>query len=151
MDSAAQQPANATIRASAVQRQHDVGIFVAAATATLEGVLVEETAPRALDGGFGDGIAVFSVMLLPVPGTVVVSASRIAGNARAGISSFGGHLELGTTRLDCNLIDLDGEDNEGSAASFMDLGKNGCGCGDASTGCQVLTSGLTPPDGLTGP
>ncbi|HZO17281.1 MAG TPA: integrase core domain-containing protein [Polyangiaceae bacterium] len=42
----------AHIKSSLVQRNHDLGVFVAASDATLEGLIVRGTLPRASDGGF---------------------------------------------------------------------------------------------------
>lgn len=71
------------------------------------------------------------------------------GSARAGISSFGAAVEIGSTTLECNSIHLDGEQYRGNDFSFDDLGGNACGCAGAPVVCQVLSSGLAPPEPIS--
>jgi len=136
-------PATATISASLVERNHDVGIIVAGAAATIEGTVVRDTMPRVSDALFGDGIAVFSVL---APASGVVSGSVSEANARAGLSSFGADVSVGGLRLMCNAIDLAGEPHAETPFSFNDLGDNLCGCEQDSSPCKAISAGLAPPE-----
>ena len=71
--------------------------------------------------------------------------SLVESNDRAGLSSFGALLRVGSTRVECNTIDLDGEPLEGRDYQFDDLDLNTCGCDSSERICKVLTSNLEPP------
>jgi hypothetical protein len=146
-------PATALVTGSLVEQNHELGVVVASAEATLDGVLIRGTLPRALDGGFGDGlgVAIHIVQGMPRPATALVSHCRLRDNARAGIGTFGSHVALGQSSLSCNAFDLDGEVNGGIAFSFEDLGENACGCPEPSGACVVQSSGLAPPEPIVDP
>jgi hypothetical protein len=136
---AADQPVhlyNVLVRGSA-----EFGVAIIDAAATLDLVHVEDSV--APSGGiFGDGIVAES-------GEVIVIASRVARSGRAGMSCFGTKLSVGDTRLECNSIQLNGQEAaDGSPFAFDDLGNNTCGCGDTSELCKVLSSALAPPSAL---
>ena len=69
------------------------------------------------------------------------------------VESFGGRyltrgaqVEVASTRLECNLIDMDGEPNAlETPFSLNDVGGNACGCGSDVLPCKVLSAGLAPP------
>ncbi|MBW2458756.1 MAG: DUF1565 domain-containing protein [Deltaproteobacteria bacterium] len=128
-----------------VQGNHDHGVVVLSSTVELQDSVVRDTRKQVEQDIMGDGIASVSDA---GPTAVTVNRSIIAGNARAGISSFGAALALGSTRLDCNAIDLDGELFMGQDAAFTDLGDNRCGCGEDSRACQIVSTNLAPPGGL---
>lgn len=134
--------AAATIRSTTVEDCHETGIIVIGADVELADVRVAGTAPDD-HGGFGDGIAVASHFGWPARATVL--GCHVADSARAGIASFGAQILLGGTQVDCNSIDLDGEENGGAPFVFEDLGGNVCGCSGESRFCQVLSSNLEPP------
>lgn len=129
------------IRGVVVQRNHDVGVLVWGSKASLEQCIIESTLADS-QGRFGDGVEVALV-----GAEVSVTASRIALNARAGLSNFGGHATIEGVTFGCNAIDLNGEVDFGTSevdASFEDAGGNTCGCDQAQTTCAVQSSGLEP-------
>jgi hypothetical protein len=135
----------ATIRACLIASNHESGVDVEASDAILERLLVRDTLPRASDGTFGDGIVVYAV----AGSTATITATRVEGSARAGIANFGGAITLGTTKLECNAIQLDGESLAGLDFSFDDTGGSACGCSGATVVCQILSSGLAPPEPIS--
>jgi hypothetical protein len=141
---------NVSIQSSLVELNLQSGINIAGSQVTVTGTIVRNTGPRATDGAFGDG---FTVLLDPrVPSlatTAGVSGAFVQNSARAGISSFGAQVNLDTTSFDCNGIDLDGE-MQGSVAYGFDLSGGGdvCGCDGGTGDCQVLSSGLSPPQSV---
>jgi hypothetical protein len=60
-------------------------------------------------------------------------------------------VHLGASRLECNVIDLNGEQYHNEHPTFEDRGGNTCGCGDTPTLCQVSSSTLEPPSALEPP
>jgi hypothetical protein len=138
-------PSHVEVVRSIVERTIEGGIYVAGSSVKVMDSEVKDTAPEAVQGIYGDGIAVLSYLL---PASAEVQNALIAGNARAGISAFGATVSVGGTTLECNAIALDGEIFEMREFSFNNSGGNRCGCGDARAECQVLSSNLTPPDAL---
>jgi len=130
-----------TMRGSVVERTSDVGVYLIGGTGTVEGVLVRDTKP-ASDGSYGDGISVLGLDV-----SMKISECRIENSARAGISSFGGRVELEDSTLECNGIHLAGE-NLPVPFSFTDIGGNTCGCAGVEASCQAATSGLEPPEAI---
>ncbi|HZO15697.1 MAG TPA: DUF1565 domain-containing protein [Polyangiaceae bacterium] len=51
----------AHVKSSLIERNHEIGLFVAGASATLEGVVVRDTLPQASDQRYGRGIGVQDV------------------------------------------------------------------------------------------
>ncbi|KYF72882.1 hypothetical protein BE17_47960 [Sorangium cellulosum] len=135
--------AKLTLRSSLVQHSHDAGVFVLASDATIEGTVVRDTQPHR-DGKFGDGIAMESD---DHPNTVTVTSCVVQSNARAGISNFSGSITLASSVVQCNRIDLNGEDDEGGPPFTFDCNnRNLFGCEIPDPTCSVLSAGLTPPD-----
>lgn len=54
-------------------------------------------------------------------------------------------MQLGSTLLDCNTMDIDGETNSGLPFTSTDLGGNSCGCGPESREGVVLSSNHQAP------
>ena len=136
-------PANATVRGSLVEQNHDIGLFVSSSDALVEGTVVRTTLPQASDGFFGDGIAVFS---LEAPASATITGTLIADSARAGLSNFGAIVSLGSTRIQCAGYELEGEAYEDQDFVFEDRGDNGCGCPIADGKCAAVGAGLAPPE-----
>jgi hypothetical protein len=130
-----------TVRTSIVERSRDIGVFIDASEATIEGVIVRTTVARP-DGAFGDGL---SVSAATGRAGALATGSRIETSARAGIVSFGAFVSLGSTAIECNTIALDGEHLTVSQFSFENRGNNGCGCSGASEECQVVSTMLDAP------
>jgi hypothetical protein len=134
-------PASLTVRSSLIDRNFEMGILVHGGHAAIETTLVRQTAAR-LDGLLGDGVAIHGGDSLT--GQATIQGSRIEANARAGIVTFSASVALGSTTLECNTIQLDGENLLGPFA-LDDLGGNVCGCAGAQTQCAVVTTALEPP------
>jgi hypothetical protein len=139
--------ASALVKGSLIEESHDSGVFVHGSEATLEGVVIRGTSPRASDSLFGDGLAVATAIVERVPfaASAVVTNSRIEHNARAGLGNFGAHVALRGNALSCNAFDLDREDF-GVSSTFEDLDGNGCGCPAPTDTCVARSSGLAPPE-----
>jgi hypothetical protein len=133
---------NANITDCHISRSFDVGVLVAGATATVNATLITATYARALDGTFGDGLAVVSVSSAA---SATVVGSRLQDSARAGLGMFGAAVSLTNTELECNAIQLDGETFEALPFSLDNAGGNVCGCAGVDVGCKVLSSNLPPP------
>ena len=134
------------LRSSLIADNHTIGVVVSQADATIATTTIRGTQPRASDGSFGDGVEA------ELGANVSMSASRVEGSPRAGVSAFGARVTLDAVGLVCNAIPLDAEASlDGSAGSF-DLSSGGgdhaaaCSCGGSSAKCQVLSSGLTAPE-----
>ena len=134
------------LRSSLIADNRTIGVVVSQADATIASTAIRGTQPRARDGAFGDGVEA------ELGANVSMSASRVEGSPRAGVSAFSAHVTLDGVGLVCNAIPLDAEASlDGVAASF-DLSSGGgdhaaaCSCGASSARCQVLSSGLTAPE-----
>jgi hypothetical protein len=119
-------------------------VTVVSATASIQGTAVRDSTSSMLDASFGDGVAVASADAQG-PARLLVGAALITGSQRAGLTVFGASVELSGTRLDCNVIHLDGELNAGLSFDLRDLGGNHCGCGAEPAECRVASSSLAPP------
>jgi hypothetical protein len=130
------------LRGCVIESCFDRGIAVFASEATLDRTLIRDIAPDVKTTGLGDGVVFVGD---PVSATGSVVQSRIENAARAAISSFGSHVAVESTVLECNPIDLDGEIYLRSSFEFEDKGDNVCSCAGASVACVVLSSNITPP------
>jgi hypothetical protein len=135
--------ANVTIHDTACESSFDAGVVVIGSDLVAEGLLVLDVKARAVDGLYGDGIAVFALL---ADASVNVSASRIEKAARAGLSSFGASVQLGASAFECDGLPLDGEHAAPRDPTFADLGGNACGCSGVSVVCQLLSNGLAAPE-----
>ena len=78
-----------------------------------------------------------------------LKSCRIENSARVGVSRFGAEITLGATNLECNLFDLDGEDNlAGQHAGFVDSRGNACGCAPTTKACAMTSANLAPPKAM---
>jgi len=136
---------NVTMRGCLFDRNKTAGIMLFGGFLELESTLVRDTRVQQLDGGFGDGVVAIAGW---IPSAAVVSTSRIEQNVRAGIASFGAHVDVGDTVLECNAIALNGEQSPDASFAFIDLGGNSCGCGADRFTCTVQTSNLAVPPPL---
>jgi hypothetical protein len=138
----AQRRSVATITGSLVERSVEIGIVCATSDMTVTGTTVRDTLPSAANGAFGDGIGVLAI---EGPATASIGSSSVERSARAGISSFGAAVSVGSTTLTCNAIDLDGEATSFATYVFDDLGQNVCSCEEVRP-CKVLSTNITPPE-----
>lgn len=151
-------PHRASVRIvrSTVETASESGLYVFGADVVAEQLVLSSTAPREADGAFGDGVTVIATDQLPA--TASLTEVRVVGNGRAGVASFGGHVQVEDSSIDCNPIALNGEESFllfGSElvvpSVFEDLGGNRCGCGEQVGDCAVLSSGIDVPPPLAAP
>lgn len=141
-------PADGTIERSVVQQSRGAGVAVLGADVTLADVMVSDVRPQEYEDNLGDGIVVSSFLVLwpdLFPTRLQATRVTVRNSARAGVASFASDVSLGTSLLDCNTIQLDGEEIEGEAFTFEDRGGNECRCGAQVDECRILTTGLSPP------
>lgn len=134
-------PANATIRWTAIHDCYEAGVLIFDSTASIDDSLIAGTL-TASDGQLGDGVDAFS---LDLPTEVVVRGTQIEDSARVGVALFAAALSLQDSKLDCNAIDINGEELLGVGFDFENLGGNHCGCGDDAP-CKLLSTSVGPPD-----
>ncbi|WP_434041434.1 hypothetical protein [Sorangium cellulosum] len=129
--------AAATLRGSIVEENHDGGVLVISADAAIESTVVRATRSNA-DGTFGDGITVAS------NGGVArasITSALVEDNARAGVASFSAAVLLVSSTVQCNRIDLNGEDEvEGQPFTFDGSRGNLVGCGEPLSSTIVVQS-----------
>jgi hypothetical protein len=130
-----------TVRDSLVADNHDVGLLLFESDGLVERSTVRDTRPLADGsfGSFGDGL------LASTGSTLTVAESTIVGSARAGVANFSANIVIAASRLECNQIQLDGEQISGPF-SFDDQGGNSCSCGAESSTCKVQSASLAPPE-----
>ncbi|MEQ9317757.1 MAG: right-handed parallel beta-helix repeat-containing protein [Polyangiaceae bacterium] len=142
--------ASAEMSQLVVDGTHAGGIVVGGGDLTVSDVVVRNVKKQVDVDDFGDGIGASSTIVwIPdvLPTTLDVTRATISGVPRAGISNFGAEVSVSDTFLDCNAIDLDGENLDVDFV-FTDAGGNDCGCGDERTECKVLTTDIEPPFGF---
>lgn len=127
-----------------IDQNHGAGIGATTAELDVAGTLVTGTLPQGGDL-LGDGMMFLSD---GIQTRANVTASRIEGNARAGVASFGAVVEIGSTALECNTIDIAAEPFAAFSSAFDDLGANHCGCGAAAEPCRSQSVNLQPPPSL---
>lgn len=148
-------PATAALTHCLIEQVQGLGIEIAQGQVTLDESVVRAATPDS-HLGYGDAISLLTLADLPNIASVAVTDSRLESTARAGISSFGGHVVIGSTEMECNPIDLDGETShlgtyDGGVAAvpaeakFEDRGGNRCGCSGETWDCAVRSMKLEPP------
>ncbi len=132
-----------SVSGSVIESNTQAGLWLYGATGTVTGSVVRGSLPNG-NGQYGDGLVVQSYAAYP--GAISVVSSEIRDNGRAGVFAWGASLELSGTRVECNALDIDVEQGDGSPPSVADDGGNACGCG-AGEVCHASSSGLTaaPP------
>ena len=143
LDRETNQPAAVSIRASLVERNREIGVYIFNSQATIEGLMVRGTMANGL-GLYGDGIVVDD----GPTSQVTITATVVDSNARAGLASWGAPVRFAGTVLSCNAFDLQGEVYNGNPFSFPDSHDNVCGCPAVADVCNALSTGLAPPSPL---
>jgi len=129
---------------SEIADNHEFGVLVVYADATIRSTAIRGTRPQPADGLYGDGLAIIA---LPGVATASISLSRIADSQRAGIGNFGAFVAMESNDLACNLIQLDGEAIATTNFEFDDRAGNVCRC-EAIETCKVVSTMLQPPRAL---
>jgi hypothetical protein len=134
-------PSSATIRATLIDQNHDVGLYVLSSNAVVENSAIRQTASRP-DGILGDGLSLHNDM-----GQTNVSVHNllVSDSARAGISVFGSALSMSSSHVRCAAINLHGSANGPSEFAVDDVGGNACGCPLPNEACKLLTADIEPP------
>lgn len=127
---------------SVVEDSFDLGVMISGSDVTVESTVVRNSAPRASDNLYGDGISVIPEL---APATLQLSHSLLSGCARAGLASFGSATRLRGNRLACNAFDIDAEPYGASPPELTDEGGNLCGC-DQGGECTAVSASLAPPE-----
>ena len=130
------------LRSSLVEQNHEMGVSVVNSDATLDSTVVRATHTNE-DGNFGDGIVLESHGSLTM---ATITSSKIETNARAGISNLAAVVLLVSSAVQCNRIDLNGEDTAtGEIFTFDGSKENLCGCEEPDPTCPVLSARLSSP------
>ncbi len=142
-----------TLVRSLVQEARAAGVVVVASELLVSDVIVRDTLAQDASDDFGDGMAVSStLMILPdyFPTQLDITRATVERSARVALSTFAASMGVADSLLDCNPIDMNGEEDDGEPFAIEDRGGNQCGCSvdDEIRQCQVLSTGLEPPVGL---
>jgi hypothetical protein len=79
-----------------VEDNHEIGVFVGAAIATIENVVVRRTYSSGL-GKYGRGISAQAHPVLDTPGTLTMSHSVVSESQDSGLFGWGAHLDVRST------------------------------------------------------
>ena len=134
-----------------VDGTHGGGIVVGGGDLVLSDAIVRNVDKQLNVDDFGDGIGASSTIVwIPTlfPTTLDVTRVTVEGVPRAGISNFGATVTVNDSLLECNPIDLDGENLDEAPFEFASGGDNDCGCAAERHECKVLTTNLEPPFAL---
>ncbi|MDC0685488.1 right-handed parallel beta-helix repeat-containing protein [Sorangium atrum] len=104
--------ASVTVRASLVEQNHDVGVFVVGSDATIEATVVRATQPSA-DGTGGRGINVQDDVDTGERAVVIVRASLIEQNHEMGVFVGGSDATIDATVVRATQPSADGEFGRG--------------------------------------
>jgi hypothetical protein len=134
-------PVSGTLAHSFVDGAAGFGVLVYDGSMVIDGSLVRG-APVSDEAQAGDGIV---ALTQTGGGHADIRQTRVEHWPRAGITSFGTAIVLGSSMLECNTVQLDGEPHMGRTFTFDDAGGNVCGCNGDIAACKVSTSNLQPP------
>jgi hypothetical protein len=126
---------------SELLRFAETGIMILSSDITIDRVEVSEPT-KLTDSVFGDGILVWA---LEGATTATIRTAHVHASARAGISSFGGDISVASSWLECNPIDLNGDNLPQRNFNFTDGGGNLCGCDRVAANCKLQSLDLEPP------
>jgi hypothetical protein len=128
-----------TVRSSLIEHCVELGVGALESNLVMETSVVRDVLPR-LDGKFGDGVVAASYTGRMATAKLV--GVRIESAARAGVSAFGGQVDLGLSSVSCADFDLAGEEQAGMPFMYNKLADNVCGCPDPTALCEVQSPGL---------
>jgi hypothetical protein len=139
------QASSGFVRGSVVQDVFEVGIQVFQSDFAIENTTIDTIKPSAL-GIFGDGVSVTAVTA-DIPwreAKLSLRAVKIAGAARAAISTFNAHADATGVLSRCSALDIAVESiTDGHPPTLKDGGGNACGCDKLST-CVASQKNLEP-------
>lgn len=140
-----EQPATAILRGSYIGRVRMFGVSVVNSSLSLVDSTIDGVDRQQNADDFGDGVAVITGSTEALSVSTDLSRGHIRGVARAGIASFSASVSVNRMSLECNAIDLDGENVSEMPHDFSSVGPSACWCGEAVEPCKVLESQLEPP------
>ncbi|WP_437722498.1 hypothetical protein [Sorangium sp. So ce861] len=88
-----------TARGAVIEGSRTAGVFIEGAEATLEGVAIRRTLPRASDERFGRGIAVQGLDVQGAPGHLVLRSSLVEDSVESGLTIIGSTAVLEATTV----------------------------------------------------
>ncbi|MBW2454840.1 MAG: hypothetical protein JRI68_10030 [Deltaproteobacteria bacterium] len=130
------------VRNSIVNENRELALVAVGTDATVDGSVIANTLPNGL-GAFGDAVAAVNYYQ---PAVLSIGFTRIESSARAAVGNFGSFVSLGSTTMQCQSFDLEGEPLNGGAFTFEDRGENRCGCPAADGVCLAVSVGLEAPE-----
>jgi hypothetical protein len=131
---------SATLHGVLIEQARGVGLAIGG-DASVTRLAVRDTGAF-LNGTLGDGIVVNSFKKRTA---ATIAFSEVMRSARAGVASFGAEVTLNNSRMGCNALALDGEQNGMFDPIFHDRGGNDCSCGSDGAKCRVLSTNIAPP------
>jgi hypothetical protein len=136
--------ANVMLRSSVIEDSQLFGIAVLASDVTVSDTRIQRTAMSPV-GTYGDGITARTFDGQGATATIGPGV-LIADSARAGVGTWGATINMGSTILECNVLDLHAEPFEGVTPALGDDGSNVCRCQAEEHPCKASSSMLAPPD-----
>lgn len=91
---ASQRRGTAALRASIVERNRDVGVYLTQADASLEAMVVRDTLPEDANDSGGRGVSIEDNPDFPEPAAVTVVSSTVERNRDIGVFVSGGELTM---------------------------------------------------------
>jgi hypothetical protein len=105
---------NVELRASLIERNHDLGVHIGGSDALLEAVVVRGTLPQPFDQLHGRGIQLSETPVTNDPATAVLRASLIEQNYEFGVGVVGSEAQLvGVSIVDALPSQADGAFGDG--------------------------------------
>jgi hypothetical protein len=129
------------LKNSLIEGTHEAGVHVQGARVDVSGSIVRGTAACAAD--YGDGIAVLGDALLPA--ALRVTGSRVEGNARAGVASFGAEVDVASSIIEAADGKLIAKVDRGGVPGTASASATACAVGDTKTACRIEQATLAPP------
>jgi len=94
-DESSYAPATVLLRGSLVEQNHDLGVFIASSTVTVEGTVIRHTQPHG--GSHGMGIGIEPNYATGEPSTATLRGSWIEGNHQLGVHVAGADVTVAAT------------------------------------------------------
>lgn len=134
----------ATLSRIWIDENFDAGLLLEGTHATVNEIMVVNTYSTVAAGKFGDAIQVLGDPGFP-EASALIQGAYVEGSHRAGVAVYGAAVSIQDSALECNPIDLNGQDIGERMFAFTDEGGNQCGCGGEQKDCRVLSTDLEPP------
>jgi hypothetical protein len=129
---------------SRVELSYEVGLAIAGSDATITSTVIQDTASRAFDGLFGDGVMVSGLV---IPASVSITTSQVTNSARAGLANFAAYAGIGDSTFQCSAFDFNGQSSN-QPFVLENLGGVSCGCPTPDRDCKLVSAQLEPPTTL---